>query len=121
MRLVYSDNHAQFQNILVVGLPSRTDRRDGMVLQTGLSNIAIEFINGVIGSDIPDKAVPTSKDYEPLRDAALGSWRAHMDAIQELVKELINIPSRRSADMPVGLFEETSARYSSWRMMWIGM
>lgn len=82
-----------------------------MVLQAGLSNIDIEFIDGVIGSDVPDKAVPTSKDYNPLRGAALGSWRAHMNAIQESAKELIDSPPRWSADMSVGLSGETSARH----------
>ncbi|OTB15808.1 glycosyltransferase family 25 protein [Daldinia sp. EC12] len=76
----------QFQEIFVVGLPSRTDRRDGMFLQAALSDMRIEFIDGVNGKDIPDKAIPTTFERERMNDASLGSWRAHMNAIQEVVQ-----------------------------------
>ncbi|KAK6958436.1 hypothetical protein Daesc_001237 [Daldinia eschscholtzii] len=78
----------QFQEIFVVGLPSRTDRRDGMFLQAALSDMRIEFIDGVNGKDIPDKAIPTTFERERMNDASLGSWRAHMNAIQEQVIKL---------------------------------
>ncbi|KAL2129002.1 hypothetical protein VTI74DRAFT_8371 [Chaetomium olivicolor] len=74
-----------FEKIFVVGLPSRTDRRDGMVLQAALSNMAIEFIDGVSGKEVPDKAIPMAKGRERLKDASIGSWRAHMNAIREVV------------------------------------
>ncbi|KAK3302648.1 glycosyltransferase family 25 protein [Chaetomium strumarium] len=74
-----------FEKIFVVGLPSRTDRRDGMVLQAALSNMSIEFIDGVVGSEVPDKAIPKAKGRERLKDASIGSWRAHMNAIREVV------------------------------------
>lgn len=73
----------QFEKIFVVGLPSRSDRRDGMVLQAALSDMEIEFIDGVLGKDVPDKAVPMAKGRERLPDASIGSWRAHMNAIRE--------------------------------------
>ncbi|KAI1099768.1 hypothetical protein F4804DRAFT_320943 [Jackrogersella minutella] len=75
-----------FQDILVVGLPSRTDRRDGMVLQAGLSDMEIKFVDGVSGGKVPDKAIPTTSDHGRMNDASLGSWRAHMNAIQEVVR-----------------------------------
>ncbi|KAK1772469.1 Procollagen galactosyltransferase 1 [Phialemonium atrogriseum] len=75
-----------FEKIFVVGLPSRSDRRDGMLLQAALSNIEIEFIDGVLGRDVPNKAIPTSPDHERLKDPTIGSWRAHMNAIQEVVR-----------------------------------
>ncbi|KAK4238965.1 glycosyltransferase [Achaetomium macrosporum] len=74
-----------FEKIFVVGLPSRTDRRDGMVLQAALSNMEIEFVDGVMGSEVPDKAIPMAKGRERLKDASIGSWRAHMNAIREVV------------------------------------
>lgn len=77
------DPGTQFEKIFVVGLPSRTDRRDGMVLQAALSNMDIEFIDGVAGADVPDKAIPMNKGQKRLRDASIGSWRAHMNAIRE--------------------------------------
>ncbi|XDG10258.1 hypothetical protein ABKA04_009873 [Annulohypoxylon sp. FPYF3050] len=72
-----------FEDILVVGLPSRTDRRDGISLQAALSNIRVNFVDGVDGKDVPDKAIPSTSQHERMNDASLGSWRAHMNAIQE--------------------------------------
>lgn len=43
----------------------------------------IKFVDGVHGSSIPDKAIPTTFERERMNDASLGSWRAHMNAIQE--------------------------------------
>ena len=54
-----------------------------MSLQAALSNMDIEFIDGVAGKTIPDKAVPMVKGQQRPRDASIGSWRAHMNAIQE--------------------------------------
>jgi hypothetical protein len=80
---------AQFEHIFVVGLPSRTDRRDGMVLQAALSHVQVEFIDGVLGKDVSPNAVPqTSRDERKLSPAFVGSWRAHMNAIHECVCRL---------------------------------
>ena len=74
----------QFQQIFVVGLPSRTDRRDGMQLQAALSDIDIEFIDGVLGQDVSENAIPkTNRDHERLALPSIGSWRAHMNAMRE--------------------------------------
>ena len=81
--VAYADPGLQFEKIFVVGLPARTDRRDGMVLQAALSNMEIEFIDGVAGGEVPDKAIPMNKGQKRLKDASIGSWRAHMNAIQE--------------------------------------
>jgi GR25 family glycosyltransferase involved in LPS biosynthesis len=74
----------QFEKIFVIGLPSRTDRRDGIVLQAALSEMQVEFIDGVLGKDIVDKAVPTSpQGHERMADGRLGCWRAHVNAARE--------------------------------------
>ncbi|RYP74246.1 hypothetical protein DL769_004067 [Monosporascus sp. CRB-8-3] len=57
--------------------------RDGMVLGAALSNLEIEFIDGVNGKDVPDKALPLGLEQKRLPDAVVGSWRAHLNAIQE--------------------------------------
>ncbi|OTA60325.1 glycosyltransferase family 25 protein [Hypoxylon sp. EC38] len=75
-----------FEKIFVIGLPSRTDRRDGMVLQAALSNMEIEFIDGVLGKDVPDKALPSTQELKRLEDPVVGAWRGHMNAIQEVVR-----------------------------------
>ncbi|KAI1880576.1 hypothetical protein JX265_000816 [Neoarthrinium moseri] len=75
-----------FEKIFIVGLPSRTDRRDSMVLAAALSGLEIEFIDGVVGSAVPDKAIPTRPGQGRLPDPSVGSWRGHMNAIQEVVR-----------------------------------
>lgn len=72
-----------FEKIFVVGLPSRTDRRDGMVLQAAVSDIEIEFIDGVRGDDVLNNAIPNAHKTTRPGSGTLGSWRAHMNAIQE--------------------------------------
>lgn len=66
----------------MISLPSRTDRRDGMVLAAAVSNIRLEFVDGVNGADIPDKSIPSLSSGR-LKDADVGAWRGHMNAIQE--------------------------------------
>ncbi|KAH6647300.1 hypothetical protein BKA67DRAFT_663633 [Truncatella angustata] len=75
-----------FEKIFVVGLPTRTDRRDSMILAAALSNIEIEFIDGLLGETVPDKAIPAGPEYTRLPEPVIGSWRGHMNAIQEIVK-----------------------------------
>lgn len=48
----------QFEKILVVGLKERSDRRDVMALQASLTGINIEWMNGLKGEDVIDKALP---------------------------------------------------------------
>lgn len=78
-----------------------------MVLGAALSNIDIDFIDGVKGTDVPEKAVPTSQDHEHLQGAALGSWRAHMNAIQESVVHSSVTNANHLTDVFLGLSEET--------------
>ena len=46
-----------------------------------MSDIEIDFIDGVKGDEVPDKAIPKFKNR--VKDGEIGSWRAHMNAIQE--------------------------------------
>lgn len=54
-----------------------------MVLAAAVSNLQIEFIDGVKGQDVPDKAIPIDKGGKRIGNASIGSWRAHMNAVQE--------------------------------------
>ncbi|KAM3427979.1 hypothetical protein MY4824_009094 [Beauveria thailandica] len=80
-----------FEKIYVMGLPSRTDRRDGMALQAALSDLTIEFIDGPLGENISEKAIPTAEDGKHLTGGELGCWRGHINALQEIVR--LNISS----------------------------
>lgn len=69
-----------------MSLPSRTDRRDAITLSAALSGIEVEFIDGLQGQDVPDKAIPSGPGQNRMGDSSIGSWRGHMNAIQEIVK-----------------------------------
>ncbi|KJZ72451.1 hypothetical protein HIM_08120 [Hirsutella minnesotensis 3608] len=58
-----------------------------MVLQAALSQISIDFIDGLAGSSIPEKAIPENQNSGHIVNAELGSWRGHMNAIQEVVRK----------------------------------
>ncbi|KAI0972727.1 hypothetical protein F4678DRAFT_50007 [Xylaria arbuscula] len=75
-----------FEKIFIVSLPSRTDRRDGMSLSAALSDIEFEFIDGVDGSTVPDKALPQYSPVERPSYPTIGAWRGHLNAIQEVVR-----------------------------------
>ncbi|KAK5637081.1 hypothetical protein RRF57_012793 [Xylaria bambusicola] len=75
-----------FEKIFVVSLPSRTDRRDGMSLAAALSDIEFEFIDGVDGASIPDKALPQYSVTDRPSNPTIGAWRGHLNAIQEIVR-----------------------------------
>lgn len=71
-----------FSKIFVVGLPERTDKRDAMALTSSLTGFHVEWVDGVRGEDVPDKAVPYGVDRKKLWENNLGSWRGHMNAVR---------------------------------------
>lgn len=71
-----------FAKVFVVGLPERTDKRDAISLSSALTGFDIEWVDGVRGETIPDKAVPYGIDRNKLMETNLGSWRGHMNAIR---------------------------------------
>lgn len=75
-----------FSNIFVIGLPERTDKRDAFALTSALTGFHVEFIDGVKGESIPQKAVPAGVDRHALMETNLGSWRGHMNAIRRHVE-----------------------------------
>jgi hypothetical protein len=54
-----------------------------MALSADVSNLEIEFRDGVKGDEVPDKAIP--KYMNRIKDDEIGCWRAHMNVIQEYV------------------------------------
>ena len=48
----------QFEKILVVGLKERTDRRDVIALQSSLTGLHVDWVDGVKGADVFDVALP---------------------------------------------------------------
>ncbi|KAH8891158.1 hypothetical protein GQ53DRAFT_781936 [Thozetella sp. PMI_491] len=79
-----------FEKIFVISLPSRTDRRDAILLSAALSNIEIEFIDAVQGNEVPDKSMIKTWDYPRLQDGEIGCWRSHVNAMHEIVRRNIS-------------------------------
>lgn len=77
-----------FSNIFVVGLPERTDKRDAIALTAALTGFHVEFVDGVKGKSIPDKALPIGVDRQALMEENLGSWRGHMNAVRRYIPTL---------------------------------
>ncbi|KAI2471178.1 glycosyltransferase family 25 protein [Annulohypoxylon bovei var. microspora] len=76
-----------FEKIFIVGLPERTDKRDAIALTSALTGFHVEWVNGVKGETIPDKAVPFGTDRKKLWETNLGSWRGHMDAVRRIISD----------------------------------
>ena len=68
-----------------MSLPDRTDRRDGLILAAAVSNITFDFIDGVDGNDIAAAALPSGVRGN-LSPSTVGSWRAHINALANVVK-----------------------------------
>lgn len=78
-----------FGKVFVVGLPDRTDKRDAMALASSLTGFDVEWVDGVRGEDVPDKAVPFKVDRKKLTETNLGSWRGHMNAVRRYAARFI--------------------------------
>ncbi|KAI9854797.1 MAG: hypothetical protein M1813_000863 [Trichoglossum hirsutum] len=61
-----------------------------MILAAASSNIALDWVDGVRGEDVPDKALPLPASPENMNIGNIGSWRAHLNAMAKIVKENIS-------------------------------
>lgn len=68
----------KFQKIFVINLSSRTDYRDSMALAAALSDLQVEFIDGV--TDVDERTLPPGAKEVNLNSGSLYAWRAHMNA-----------------------------------------
>lgn len=71
----------QFQKIFVINLPSRTDHRDSMSLAAALSDLDIEYIDGV--TEVLEKTLPPGGKETTLNKGNLGAWRAHVNVMRK--------------------------------------
>ncbi|OLL23797.1 Procollagen galactosyltransferase 1 [Neolecta irregularis DAH-3] len=73
-----------FGRIYCTNLPHRTDRRDAMQLNSIMSGISVEFIDGVYGDKIDNRALvghPDRNMPEGEKDGVWGCWRGHLNAL----------------------------------------
>lgn len=85
-----------FGKVFVVGLPERTDKRDALALTSALTGFNVEWVDGVRGESIADKAVPFRVDRKKLMETNLGSWRGHMNAVRRYCSHTEMIHARKS-------------------------
>ncbi|TGO11673.1 hypothetical protein BTUL_0104g00180 [Botrytis tulipae] len=82
-----SNSSLGFQKIFAVSLPERSDKRDALTLISSLTGFNIEWVDGVKGEAVSDKAVPYGADRVKLWESNLGSWRGHMNAVRRIVEQ----------------------------------
>lgn len=71
-----------FEKVFAVGLSERSDKRDALALISSLTGFKIDWIEGVRGEMVVDKALPFGVDREKLWENNVGSWRGHMNAVR---------------------------------------
>ena len=75
-----------FEKVIMLSLPSRGDRQDAFSVMTRLSNITYLPMDGIVGTDVPEKALPMGMTYKTQSLSAIGSWRAHLNALRYVVQ-----------------------------------
>ncbi|QBZ63647.1 hypothetical protein PoMZ_05333 [Pyricularia oryzae] len=76
-----------FQKILVINLPSRTDRRDAISLAAALTNLTVEYVPGIDGSEVQERVLPADSRNKSIKKGNVGSWRAHINALRTIVEQ----------------------------------
>lgn len=66
----------------MINMPSRTDRRDALILMSKLTGIQLKWVDGVDGKAVPDSALPYPALHDTMNSANIGSWRGHLNALQ---------------------------------------
>ena len=65
-----------------MNLPERTDHRDALALTSSLSGFHIDFVDGVKGESIVEKAYPPGGYEKKEKKGGIGAWRAHMNTLR---------------------------------------
>ncbi|KAM5443694.1 hypothetical protein MferCBS31731_001468 [Microsporum ferrugineum] len=53
-----------------------------------VSGIRLHWIDGIAGDTVLDKAIPPPASHKTKKDANIGSWRAHLNALQDVLVEI---------------------------------
>jgi hypothetical protein len=76
------NNTLGFQEVKMISLPLRGDKQDAFAMQATMSGISYDLVDGVIGSTIPQKALPFRMDQDEM---TIGCWRAHLNIWRDMV------------------------------------
>ena len=74
------------QEVFLVSLDTRRDKHDAFAVQAMASNIRYTPVEGVIGDQVPKKALPYKMELLP---AEIGCWRAHMNIFEKIIERRI--------------------------------
>lgn len=68
----------------VINMPSGPDKRDALMLGAFYTGLDLEFVDAVVGVDVPPEAYPQDwPAQEPI--GSIGTWRAHVNVYSESV------------------------------------
>lgn len=128
----------EFQEIQLISLPSRDDKRDAFAVAASVSGLDFGITDGVNGEDISPKALPYKMDQKP---KVLGCWRAHLDVWKDMIRRKVTstLVFEDDADWDVSIRAQMvelarGARYTldeaktnphspygdDWDLLWIG-
>ncbi|KAI9715620.1 MAG: hypothetical protein M1828_000763 [Chrysothrix sp. TS-e1954] len=74
-----------FGRILTISLPARADHRERLNVGGGATGIEFNYVDGVLGSDVDKSNIPPKDTIADKDLGALGAWRAHLNALEEVV------------------------------------
>jgi hypothetical protein len=63
----------------MISLPTRTDMRDAAALAAAFTDLDIEIVDGVPGTEVINRTLPPGAIEHGLNGNGLGAWRAHMN------------------------------------------
>ena len=75
------------QQVFMLGLPERRDKRDAFAVQAALSKIRYTQVDGVKPSEIAPNSLPFTMDMD---GASVACWRAHMNILESMVERRIS-------------------------------
>lgn len=77
-----------FEKVFAINLPSRRDKRHGILLASKLTGFNVDFIDGVDPATIANTSLPAKYTADkPLKSGVLGCWAAHMDFLARVVED----------------------------------
>lgn len=74
-----------FERILVINLPTRTDKIDALRLSASLTGINFTLVPGVLDEDVAVAALPYV--WPAGEEPGMGAWRAHMNALNMVIRD----------------------------------
>lgn len=82
-----------FQEVYILNLAERSDKLDTFLLTSSLTDFTFSVIPGVDGATVPNKSLSSLNGLpskQASRDRSVGSWRAHLNFAQTIVRNRVS-------------------------------